>query len=213
MMKILFIGADPQTFESVGANLAERWPEVKIAQKANVADSLELLDGSSADAVLLYANFPDLETSAQAIRRLRQTSNIPLMVLSPQKGEQAVVTALHFGADDYVKLPCETPELMARISFLLMRAGPIIPLGQEQPIFISSIVLKPSTKEVLIGNQSVELTPSQFKLLNRLLIVPMPEAPDGLKKESWLQNKDSGPLEKYARHVTESDDPPLAPIN
>ena len=171
-MKFLFIGAEAQTVETVGANLAERWFEVEIAERANVADSLELLDGSS-DAVLLYADFPDLETSVQAIRRLRQISNIPIMVLSPQTGEREVVTALHFGADDYIKLPCETPELMARISFLLMRAGPITPLGQEQPIFRSSMVLKPSAKEVLIGNQSVELTPSQFKLLNRLLIVPM----------------------------------------
>ena len=50
-MKFLFIGADPQTVEAVGANLAHRWPGAKTAQRAKIEDSLELVEGSSPDAV------------------------------------------------------------------------------------------------------------------------------------------------------------------
>jgi len=67
-MKILFIGADPQTVETIGSDLVQRWPDAKIAQKPNVEDSLELVEGSSPDAVLLYADFPEIEPLVEAVR-------------------------------------------------------------------------------------------------------------------------------------------------
>jgi len=211
MMKILVIGADPQTFETVGANLTERWPEAKTTQRANLADSLELLDGASSDAVLLYANFPDIETSVEAIRQIRSISNIPLMVLSPQMGEMEVVTALHFGADDYVRLPCGTPELMVRVSGLLRRAGSVIRHDAEKPIFKSSLVMNPASKEVMMGNRNVALTPSQFRLLNRLLIASRPEAfHEGLENRLGWEPKDrDGPLEVYTQQVAELNSRPI----
>ena len=114
-MKILFIGTDPETVKTVGLQLSQRWPEAKTVQRANVEDSLELIEGTSIDVVVFYANFPDMESATEAIRELRGISDIPLMVLSHQKSEQEVVTALHFGADDYVKLPCDPSELIGRI--------------------------------------------------------------------------------------------------
>ena len=211
MMKILVIGADPQTFETVGANLTERWPEAKTTQRANLADSLELLDGASSDAVLFYANFPDIETSVEAIRQIRSISNIPLMVLSPQMGEMEVVTALHFGADIYVKMPCDTTELMAWISSLLRRAGCMILPEMERPIFRSSWVLNPTAKEVVIGSRCVTLTASQFKLLNRLLIAPRPEAfHEGMENRLGSAPKDrDGPLEVYTQQVAELNGRPI----
>ena len=139
-MKILFIGADIQTVETVAEYLAQRWPDAKTAHKATVTESLQIIEETSPDAALFYANFPDIEASAAAISQLRRVSDIPLLVLSPQRGEQEVVTALHFGADDYVRLPCGTPELMARVSGLLRRAGSVIRHDAEKPIFKSSLV-------------------------------------------------------------------------
>lgn len=154
-MKILFIGTDPETVETVGLQLSQRWPEAKTVQRANVADSLELLEGTSIDVVVFYANFPDIESSTEAIRELRGISDIPLMVLSPQKGEHEVVSALHFGADDYVRLPCDSAELMARIWRLLRRADSVILPAEGNPVLRSSLVMNPAAKEVLIGNRSV----------------------------------------------------------
>ena len=175
-MKILFIGADIQTVETVAEYLAQRWPDTKTAHKATVTESLEIIEETSPDAALFYANFPDIEASAAAISQLRRVSDMPLLVLSPQRGEQEVVTALHFGADDYVKLPCGTPELMARVSGLLRRAGSVIRHNAEKPVFQSSFVMNPASKEVLMGNRNVALTPSQFKLLNRMMIMAIETA-------------------------------------
>ena len=199
-MKILFIGNDPQTAETVGLQISQRWPEAKQVQRASVEDSLELIEGTSIDVVVFYANFPDIESSTEAIRQLRSISDIPLMVLSPQKGEQEVVSALHFGADYYVKLPCDPNELIARIWSLLRRADSVILPDEGDPVFRSSLVMNPSAKEVMIGNRSFKLTPSQFRLLNRLLIAPT-DLDGGPEYETGLLRKASGPLEKYARQA------------
>ena len=206
-MKILFIGTDPETVETVGFQLSQRWPEAKTVQRATVADSLELIGGTSIDVVVLNANFPDIESSTEAIRELRGISDIPLMVLSPQKGEQEVVSALHFGADYYVNLPCDPGELIARIWSLLRRADSVILPPEGNPVLRSSLVMNPATKEVLIGNRSFKLTPAQFKLLNRLLITPTDL--DGGSETGLLQKAPSGPLEKYARHVADINDRPI----
>ena len=203
-MKILFIGTDPQTVETVGLQLSQRWPEAKTVQKANVADSLELIEDTSIDVVVFYANFPEIESSTEAIRELRRISDIPLMVLSPQKGEHEVVTALHFGADYYVKLPCDPSELIARIWSLLRRADSVILPEEGNPVLRSSLVMNPAAKEVLIGNRSFKLTPSQFRLLNRLLIAPT-DLDGGPEYETGLLKAPTGPLERYARHVAETD--------
>ena len=205
-MKILFIGADIQTVETVAEYLSQRWPDAKTAHKATVEESLAIIEETSPDAAFFYTNFPDIEASAAAISQLRRVSDIPLLVLSPQRGEQEVVTALHFGADDYVKLPCGTPELMARVSGLLRRAGSVIRHDAEKPVFKSDMVMNPASKEVLMGNRNVALTRSQFKLLSRMMIAPIETALREEPDSGILKRDESGPLERYAEHVVERND-------
>ena len=113
-MKAVFIGADAQTAEMAGLSLRLRWPD-STPLIANDADKgLELVEQESPDVVLLHPSFTDMSLS-ESIRELRRFSNVPLLVLGLSGGEMEVVTALETGADEYVSLPCDLTELMARV--------------------------------------------------------------------------------------------------
>ena len=168
MIKVLFIEADPQAAEEVGLSIGRRWPDAKVCVRTTAADGLELAKQTSHDVVLLDSSLPDMSL-AGAMRGLRRISNVPLLALGHQEGEEEIVTALQLGADDYVRLPCDMTELMARISCLLRRAGSLVRQEEEKPLLSSSMALNPATGEVVLGDRRVILTSREYRLLNHLL--------------------------------------------
>ena len=209
-MKVVFIGSNSEIVDTAGLSLRLCWPNATAHLAATAGEGLEFVEETSPDVVLLDSSLPDMSLP-NAIQGLRRISNVLLLVLGHQRSEHEVATALHFGADDYVILPCDMTELMARISFLLRRAGSRFLPDDGPPTVKSSMVLNPATKEVLMGNRNVKLTPSQFRLLNRILITPDPEPLDeGLEHVPGLKQKGhSGPLALYARQVGEIASQPI----
>ena len=205
-MKVVFIGSNSEIADTAGLSLRLCWPNATAHLAATAGEGLEFVEETSPDIVLLDSSLPDMSL-ANAIQELRRISNVLLLVLGHQGDENEIATALHCGADDYVILPCDMTELMARISFLLRRAGPMFLPDDGTPISISSLVLNPATKQVLIGKRTVTLTPSQFRLLNRILIAPDPEPLDeGFEHVPGLKQRDhSGTVELYARQFEEMD--------
>ena len=206
MIKVVIIGADPQAAEVLGINIGRRWPEAESWARTTAAEGLELVEQTSPDVVLLYSGLPDM-ASAEAIRGLRRYSNVSLLVLGHQGGETEIVSALQFGADYYVKLPCGTTELMARISSLLRRAGSVVGQQEEKLLITSSMVLNPATHEVVMGDRRVILTSAEFKLLDRLLsnsFTFTAALQESLGNKTKGEQEDiSGPLEKYAQFIAE----------
>ena len=135
MIKVLFIGADPQTAE-VANHIRSRWPDAKSLVADSGADGIGLLEQTSPDMVLLYSSLPDMAL-AKAIWGLRRISNVLLLVLGHPESEREIVSALQIGADAFVKLPCDTAEVMARISSLLRRAGSPVRQEKGNPILTS----------------------------------------------------------------------------
>ena len=200
MIKVLIIGADPQMGEVVGLSIGRRWPDANVSLRTTGAEGLEIVEQTSPDVVLLDSSLPDMGL-AKAIRGLRRISSVLLLVLGHQGGETEIVTTLQFGADAYVKSPCDMTELMARISCLLRRAGSdMVCQEEEKPVLSSSMVLNPATYEVVKGDRWVMLNPSEFRLLNHLLSKSSSAALHGsLENRTKGEQEDrSGPLEKYA---------------
>ena len=167
MINALFIGASPQTAE-VANRIRERWPEAKSLVADGGADGLKLAEQSSPDLVFIYSDLPDMSL-AKAIWELRHISDVLVVVLSHHEDEKDKVRQLNLGADHYVMLPCDLTELMAQISCLLRRAGSPVEQEERMPVLTSSPTVNPATHEVLMGDRWVALTPTHFKLLNRLL--------------------------------------------
>ena len=117
------------------------------------------------DVILLDLGLPDLD-GIEVIKRIREWSQVPIIVLSVRDREDDKVRALDAGADDYLTKPFGVGELLARIRAALRRALQEIP----EPVFISNALqVDLGSRRVTVGGADVSLTPTEYDIL-RLLV-------------------------------------------
>ena len=117
------------------------------------------------DIILLDLGLPDLD-GVEVIRRIREWSPVPIIVLSVREREDDKVKALDAGADDYLTKPFGIGELLARIRAALRRSVQQAP----EPVFISGeLEVDLARRRVMVRGEEVQLTPTEYDLL-RLLV-------------------------------------------
>ena len=118
------------------------------------------------DVILLDLGLPDLD-GITVIKRIREWSAVPIIVLSVREREDDKVAALDAGADDYLTKPFGVGELLARIRAALRRSLQEIP----EPLFISNdLQVDLTSRRVTVGGSEIALTPTEYDIL-RLLVV------------------------------------------
>lgn len=117
------------------------------------------------DVILLDLGLPDLD-GMEVLKRLREWSKIPVLVLSVRQDVQDKVTALDLGADDYLTKPFHAAELTARLR-AIRRHSPVEP---EQPEYKSgSLYIDFLSRKVIVGDNEVHLTATEYALLRVLV--------------------------------------------
>lgn len=117
------------------------------------------------DLILLDLGLPDLE-GIEVIRRIREWSQVPIIVLSVREREDDKVAALDAGADDYLTKPFGVGELLARMRASLRRSA----VQLSEPVFSSGdLTVDLNLRRVTVEGVEVQLTPTEYDLL-RLLI-------------------------------------------
>jgi len=115
------------------------------------------------DVILLDLGLPDLD-GVTVLRRLREWSQTPVLVLTVRDQEADKIAALDGGADDYLVKPFSTAELLARLRALLRR----VPSAQE-PVFVSGeLTVDRAARTVRVANREVHLTATEYALLSEL---------------------------------------------
>lgn len=123
--------------------------------------------GPGPDVVLLDAGLPDLD-GFEVCRRLRRSSDVPILLLTARSEPEDRVRGLEWGADDYVVKPCGLRELVARIRAVTRRH-----LRQPAPVLAAgALTLDQRCHRVTLGESEVDLTPIEFRLLSLLLSEP-----------------------------------------
>ncbi len=114
-----------------------------------------------ADVILLDLGLPDLD-GVEVIKRIREWSQVPIIVLSVREREDDKIAALDAGADDYLTKPFGVGELLARIRAALRRSVRQTP----EPVFISGdLVMDLTLRRVTVRGEDVQLTPTEYDLL------------------------------------------------
>ena len=116
------------------------------------------------DIVILDLGLPLID-GTEVARRIRETSDVPILVLTARDATESKVEGLDAGADDYLVKPFERVELLARLRSLLRRR----PARGTASLSFEDLVLKPDSYEVLRGERRVELTQREFELLEYLM--------------------------------------------
>ena len=158
--RILVVDDEPNIIATVAPLLRARGYEVFSAMTGRAA--LEAIERDQPDLMVLDLGLPDLD-GAGVCRRVRETSGIPILVLSARGAEGDKVKALDAGADDYVTKPFGTEELLARIRAALRRVDGSA--SSSEPIVRGDLVIDRQRFRVLRGEQELRLTPKEFELL------------------------------------------------
>ncbi len=137
----------------------------KVLEAASGQDGLVEAATRRPDVVILDLGLPDMD-GGSVLKRLREWSRVPVVVLSVRDRDEDKVAALDGGADDYVSKPFSTPELLVRLRVALRHAQP----SEEDVVFQSGeLVVDLVARRVTVKGQEVRLTATEYNLL-RLLV-------------------------------------------
>jgi two-component system response regulator MprA len=169
--RVLVVDDDKAVRESLRRSLEFNGYEVALA--ADGAEALAGIAGASPDAVVMDVMMPRLD-GIETTRALRSAGNdIPILVLTARDSVGDRVEGLDAGADDYLTKPFALEELLARLRALLRRthADPGQDIDAEQLRF-SDLVLNPATREVRRAGRPIDLTRTEFALLEMFMRRP-----------------------------------------
>jgi two-component system KDP operon response regulator KdpE len=116
------------------------------------------------DLVILDIMMPGMD-GWEVCRRLGEISNVPILMLTAKGTEADIVKGLQIGADDYLTKPFSVAELIARIQALLRRASSQSQTDKPSVISIGNLTIDLSRRLVMQNGELVDLTPTEFKLL------------------------------------------------
>ena len=161
--RILIVDDEPDIRRFLLASLKSYKHEVIEAQ--NGAEALSEVRNAHPDLVILDLGLPDMD-GVEVTQRVREWSEIPIIILSVRNREAEKIEALNAGADDYLTKPFGVGELLARIRVIMRR---VVNVGTHPVYQVGDLVIDLDRHEVTRGGVAISLTPTEFELLNILI--------------------------------------------
>ncbi|MGQ9628557.1 MAG: response regulator transcription factor [Anaerolineae bacterium] len=163
--RILVIDDEPKITDFIRRGLIYEGYRVEVAYAGE--EGLVKARDWPPDVVILDVMLPDLD-GLEVCRRLRQASDVPILMLTAKDAIPDRVAGLDSGADDYLVKPFAFDELLARIRALLRRRQP----AESQILRFSDLSLNTVTRQVQRGNRQIELTAKEYDLLELFMRHP-----------------------------------------
>jgi two-component system, OmpR family, KDP operon response regulator KdpE len=161
--RILVIEDEAAIRRFLRAALANEGYEVAEAVTGRLGMSMLL--GHLPDVVVLDLGLPDMD-GMDIINRVREWSQVPIIVVSARGRENDKVKALNEGADDYLTKPFGVPELLARVKVALRHRAMVLGNGTASPRFqVGDLVVDLAARRVFVAGAEVHLTPLEYRLL------------------------------------------------
>ena len=165
-MNILVVDDDREIVDSIAIFLSGEGYSVFKAYDG--IDALEILSENEVHLMILDIMMPKLD-GIKTLIKLRESRNIPVILLSAKSEDADKILGLTAGADDYVTKPFNPSELMARVKSQIRRYTTLGSIGKQNgEITIDGLCVNTETKTVKVDGEEVRLTPLEYKILELL---------------------------------------------
>ena len=163
---ILLVDDDAALLEVTSIVLASEGYRVVTAEDG--PEALRILGREGLDLVVLDIMLPRM-SGFEVLKKMREHSDVPVVLLTAKSQSVDKVVGLELGADDYITKPFDTKELLARIKAILRRFGRD---GREGLLRLGPLELDPNGYTVSRSGETLDLTPTEFKILALLMRRP-----------------------------------------
>jgi len=164
---ILVVDDDPAIIRLLCTNLKARGYKVSTAMDGE--ESLEAVEKDFVDLIILDLMMPKID-GVEVCRRIREWSNVPIVVLSARGDEKDKVKCLELGADDYLTKPFGIAELMARIKTALRHSDTSGVAAAPANFSCDDLEINFAMRRVTVGGKEVKLTPTEYAVLQHLAV-------------------------------------------
>jgi two-component system, OmpR family, KDP operon response regulator KdpE len=163
---VLLVDDEPRMINFMRLNL--ELEGMRVATASNGREAIEHARDDMPDVVLLDVMMPVMD-GFEALRRLRQFSQVPVLMLTAKDEEEDRVRGLELGADDYIGKPFSHRELVSRIRAVLRRHYIAPPVPQTLVQVDDRLSIDFARREVLVAGERVNLRPTEYRLLYHLV--------------------------------------------
>lgn len=165
--RILIVDDDIGVVKSVRANLQARDCETLTAMDG--VEALQIISGEDPDLVILDIAMPKMN-GFDVCRRVREWSQVPIIMISAKHEVEEKVRCLNSGADDYITKPFGVNELAARVRAVLRRSQQARNEQSTPSFTCGDLSMNFAERRVTVGDREVKLTPTEYNLLQELVL-------------------------------------------
>lgn len=140
----------------------------QVAQAFNGREALELFQERKPDLIVLDLLLPQID-GREVCKTIRKHSEVPIIMLTARTEEVDKLIGLEIGADDYITKPFSPRELVARVKVVLRRYQVKEKLSEKEEITVADLNINFTTYKVSLKGKEVELTPTEFRILEILI--------------------------------------------
>lgn len=181
-------------------------PEYEIFEAYNGKEAIEVVKNNDISLVLLDIMMPEMD-GIETMVRIREFSNIPIILLTAKSEDSDKILGLNVGADDYITKPFNPAEVVARVGAMLRR---YTRLGADLPdanhIVIGGLELNNDSRQIFAEGEAVNLTPKEFEILRFMMMNKGKTfSPSEIYKAVWHEEPLSGDktIAVHIRHIRE----------
>ncbi len=160
--RILLVDDEPLLLKGLRFTLSQEGYEILTAMDGE--EALSMFYDNPVDLILLDVMLPKLD-GIQVCQRIRETSNVPIIMLTAKGEDMDKILGLEYGADDYMTKPFNILEVKARIKSILRRAGQPAASESRKVIRVHDMEVNVVNRSVTLGGRDVRLTAKEFDLL------------------------------------------------
>ncbi len=164
--RILLVDDEPKLVRLVQEILTATNYEILVA--CNGTHGLEMAAVEKPDLILLDLILPGNMDGYEVARRVREFSDVPIIMLTAKVREADILRGFETGADDYITKPFSAKELLARMRAVLKRTRGEVTAPAESEIVYGNLVIDLARRRVLLAGRQINLTPTEFSLLHEL---------------------------------------------